>query len=68
MSILPRENFFNLADLKNPKYDEENREQVILLREKISSKKSVKMTNLFDPEHNDNMDNNFALLTNVQCS
>jgi len=23
------------------------------------------MKNLFDPEHNDNMDNNFALLTNV---
>jgi hypothetical protein len=26
------------------------------------------MTNLFDPEKNDNMDNKFALLTNVQCS
>jgi len=25
------------------------------------------MTNLFDPEKNDNMDNNFSLLTNVQC-
>ena len=25
------------------------------------------MTSLFDPEKNDNMDNNFSLLTNVQC-
>ena len=25
------------------------------------------MTNLFDPEFNDNMDNYFSLLTNIQC-